>query len=185
MLPIELWSKKPKIIYVTRNVKDAAISRFHMYKGLKYFTGTKEEFLDALMEDKLAYTPYWEHVLEFWAMRNLPNIYFISYERLKADLKQSLRSLCTFLGKSASDDILDKAVNHLSFKNMKKSISGQQMQFTSETGDYVFEFVRRGISGAYKDEFPDGYSDKFDDWIDRCLKGSNVTMEDIICFKKD
>lgn len=186
MLPEELWSKKPKIIYVTRNVKDAAISRFHMYKAFKFFSGTKEQFLDALIVDKLVYTPYWTHVLEFWEMRNENNIFFISYERLKEDLKGSLKDLCKFIGNPVEEETLITAVNHLNFNSMKSSKAGKSLDndVKARLGDSdSFSFIRRGITGSYLDEFPEGYSEKIDIWMEKCLNGTGVTMEDMLQFK--
>lgn len=33
LLPKQIWSVRPKVIYIYRNPKDAAISRFHMTKN--------------------------------------------------------------------------------------------------------------------------------------------------------
>ncbi|KAL5280699.1 hypothetical protein ACFFRR_004608 [Megaselia abdita] len=185
MLPKELWTKKPKVIYLTRNVKDSAVSLYHMYKGLKYFDGTKEQFLDALMTDSLAYCPYWPHILEFWEMRNESNIFFISYERIKRDLRGSFKEISEFLENPCSDDILDKAVDHLSFQSMKNSKAGQTLQKIMEdihgtSGE--FKFIRRGEIGSHKDELPEGYSEKMDNWSERSLVGSGVAMDDILSF---
>lgn len=48
-LPKQLWIAKPKIVYVTREPKDAAISFYHHYFNLYKYCGTKEEFLDLFL----------------------------------------------------------------------------------------------------------------------------------------
>lgn len=45
-LPKQLWIVKPKIVYVAREPKDAAISFYHHYYNLYKYCGTKEEFLE-------------------------------------------------------------------------------------------------------------------------------------------
>ncbi|KAL5274019.1 hypothetical protein ACFFRR_000649 [Megaselia abdita] len=119
-LPTDIWKKKSKMIYVSRNVKDAVVSFYHFASALGVFHGTKEEFVEAFMNDDLFYTPYWPHILEFYHMRNEPNIFYTSFERMKKDLKGVIKDLCIFLDKRIpSEEILDKAVDHLSFDSMK------------------------------------------------------------------
>ncbi|XP_026468555.1 sulfotransferase 1 family member D1-like [Ctenocephalides felis] len=70
MLPDEIWEKKPKIVYVARNPKDVIVSFYHHFRMLEGYYGTFEEFADTIMEDKLYWSPYWNHLLDFWKLRN-------------------------------------------------------------------------------------------------------------------
>lgn len=120
VLPTDLWKRKNKVIYVTRNVKDALVSAYHFYTGVGAIKGSLEEFADLFMSSDIAFHPFWDHALEFWEMRNEPNIFFTSYERMSQDIKCVIKELCLFLGKPIPpDDILKRAEEHLSFKNMK------------------------------------------------------------------
>lgn len=49
-LPRELWKVKPKITFVAREAKDAAVSFFHHYYNLYQYQGTKEEYLDLFLK---------------------------------------------------------------------------------------------------------------------------------------
>lgn len=120
LLPKELWQNRSKVIYVGRNAKDCVVSFQPFLEALATFKGTKEKFVDAFVKDNLYYTPFWDHILEFWNMRHESNIFFTTYERMKKDLRGVIKGLCEFLNKPIpSDDILDKAVEHLSFDSMK------------------------------------------------------------------
>lgn len=120
LLPTDIWKRKNKIIYVARSVKDTVVSFFHFASALGMFSGTKEEFVEAFMTNNLIYTPFWPHIMEFYHMRNEETIFFTSYERMQTDLKGIIKELCVFLDKRIpSEDILDKAVEHLSFDSMK------------------------------------------------------------------
>lgn len=44
-LPESIWKVNPKIIYVIRNPKDAAISYFHHMKNIRGFKGSMSDFL--------------------------------------------------------------------------------------------------------------------------------------------
>ncbi|KAL5273426.1 hypothetical protein ACFFRR_000262 [Megaselia abdita] len=190
MLPNELWVKKPKIIYITRNVKDAILSRYHMYKGLNYWKGDLKSFLNAFLADDLAYLPYWPHILEFWQIRNEPNVYFTSYETIKKDLKGNLRKICTFLERPYTEELLDEAIDKLSFEKMKNSKTNKQSQeflkqlnkdLGEENKDY--NFFRKGKVGSFKEEFPEGYAEKIDAWSDKYLKAAGLTMDEILNFQ--
>lgn len=192
MLPYEIWTKKPKIIYITRNVKDSILSRYHMYKGFNYWKGDMKPFLDAFLNDDLAYLPYWPHILEFWQIREQPNVYFTSYENLKKDLKGSLRKICKFLERPFTEELLDKAVFHLSFENMKNSKGhqeGEEMikQFRKAVGleNNDFEFLRKGKVGSFKEELPEGYAEKLDEWSASFLGKAGLTMDDILNYEKE
>lgn len=121
LLPTDIWKLKNKIIYVARSVKDAVVSFYHFANfGVCVFNGNKEGFVEAFMKDDLYYSPYWPHVLEFYHMRNEPNVFFTSYERMHMDLRGVIKELCVFLGKRIpNQEILDKAIDHLSFDSMK------------------------------------------------------------------
>ncbi|KAL5280700.1 hypothetical protein ACFFRR_004608 [Megaselia abdita] len=70
-------------------------------------------------------------------------------------------------------------------KSMKNSKAGQTLQKIMEdihgtSGE--FKFIRRGEIGSHKDELPEGYSEKMDNWSERSLVGSGVAMDDILSF---
>lgn len=103
-------------------MKDALISAYHYFTGVGIFSNSisMEQYVEMFMTNKLPFHPFWDHTLEFWEMRNQPNVYFTSYERMSKDLRSVIKDLCMFLGKPVPDEsILDKAVKHLSFENMK------------------------------------------------------------------
>lgn len=75
LLPKQLWTKKPKIVYTARGVKDTAISLFHHYVNMQGYQGSKDEFLEAFLDDNVFYGPYHCHVRDFWHMRQEPNIF--------------------------------------------------------------------------------------------------------------
>lgn len=191
MLPTEFWTKNPKTIYMTRDVKDAVLSRYHMYKGIHYWTGDLESFLDAFLADDLAYLPYWPHVFEYYALRNQPNIYFTSFETIKKDLKGNLRNICKFLETPYTEELLDEAVVYLSFDKMKNSKANRESKETflkqlTKLGwkDPEFDFYRKGKVGSFKEELPEGYAEKIDAWSDIQLEKEGLTMEEILNFQK-
>lgn len=105
-------------------MKDTIVSFKHFLEATGDFKGSKDQFIEAFLNDSLFYTPFWPHVLEFWEMRNENQIFFTSYERMKKDMKGVLIGLCDFLNKTVpNEDILKQAVDHLSFENMKSMLN--------------------------------------------------------------
>ncbi|XP_013116937.2 sulfotransferase 1E1 [Stomoxys calcitrans] len=186
LIPNEIWKKKAKIIYCARNPKDTAISYFHFLRGLGTWVGDQiDDFVEDIINNDIMYSPYWEHLMEFWQMRHEENIFFTTYEAMKRNLRKVLIELNHFLEKpQLSDKDLEKLEEHLSFKKMKGSPS-TNLTFSVRNGHGSphirsdFEYMRRGIVGAFKDELSHKTLSTLDNWTADNLKIYDVTLEDI------
>lgn len=83
------------------------------------FPGNKDDYLEAFITDSFPCGPFWDHIFEFWNMKNESNILFLTYERMKADLKGVIMDCCKFLNKTITDKQLNDLLDHLSFEKMK------------------------------------------------------------------
>merc|ERR1719474_638231 len=87
MLPRQVMEKKVKVIYVTRNPRDAVVSFYNHWRILENFTGSFEVFLSAFLADVCGYyTPFIQHVLDYWKRKEDLKMLFLTYEEMKADL---------------------------------------------------------------------------------------------------
>ncbi|GFO43016.1 sulfotransferase [Plakobranchus ocellatus] len=87
VLPDQMETKKPKIIYMHRNPKDIVVSYYSFFVKFlvgKKFTGTFEDFCRLFTEDKVHFGPWWKHVTEAWASRHKDNFLLLCYEDLQA-----------------------------------------------------------------------------------------------------
>lgn len=122
LLPKDIWTVKPKVIYVYRDAKDVAISMFHMYKsktGVK-FSGTKEEFFDIFLENDIFFGPFNDHVNSFLQLKNLDHVLLIKYEDMVANPLAGVKEISAFLNYAYTGDQLKQLTEHVSFENMRR-----------------------------------------------------------------
>ncbi|KAG5668782.1 hypothetical protein PVAND_016708 [Polypedilum vanderplanki] len=175
LLPNQLWTIKPKIIYTCRNPKDVAVSYYHHYRHLQGYTGTREDFFNAFLEDKVLHSPMNENVLEFWKLsKENKNVLFLFYEDMKRNLELEIRKVARFLRKKYNQDQIDKLFEHLSFESMKKNPMcnfEENVNFIKKIYKHVtinenFQFIREGEIGSYKKEMNEEEIRKFDEYMD-------------------
>lgn len=119
LLPKEIWTKKPKIIYVVRDPRDAFVSSFYQ---IQFFLGLNSvPNIETFVQELMDYSCFWEHVLSFYKIRNQNNIMFYSFEQMKLDLGKIVQKVCDFVGRKYADKEIEKLLDHLDFKNMKST----------------------------------------------------------------
>ncbi|XP_050726723.1 sulfotransferase 1C4-like isoform X2 [Eriocheir sinensis] len=101
--------EKVKVVYVARNPKDAAVSGFNFSKmnGRLQSDADKDKFYNSFMKDNFMYSPYWPHVKEAWEKRHHPNLLFVFYEDMKADIMKQLGRVNEFLGTALCQETLE------------------------------------------------------------------------------
>lgn len=150
-----------QIVYVARNPKDAAISFYHHFRHLHFYTGSREDFLNAFVNNQIIFSPFNDHVIEFWKVRNEANIIFLFYEDMKRNLEQEVKKTMKFLGKAYSQQQIQKLCQHLSFESMRNNPSCNAEYLVKHLKQKVtdknlskeeFSFIRKGQIGSYEQE---------------------------------
>ncbi|EAT33758.1 AAEL013972-PA [Aedes aegypti] len=177
LLPDQIWTVRPKMVYVRRNPKSVAVSYFHHTVSMHGYSGTKEQFVRAFINDQVLNSPYHEHVIEFHHLNYPDNLLHLCFEDMKKDLKSTLHRVCEFFNKSFSDEQLQKLANHLSFDSLKDNkavnFSGftekvlQQSNRTEKLADPNYKFMRRGEADGWKKELDPELAHELDEWTNR------------------
>jgi len=187
MLPEQVLQKKAKVIYVTRNPRDAVVSFFNHWRILENYTGTFEVFLSAFLADVCGYyTPFIQHVLGYWNKKNDVKMLFLTYEEMKADLPKVIKRVADFLAKSLTDEEVTTLADHLSFNNMSNNAAvnkedvvefaiklhgGNSIQEAKSGGG---KFMRKGEVGDWQNHLTEEQSE--------CATESVLTLSLTACL---
>jgi len=168
-LPPQLL-EKCKVVYVTRNPKDCAVSFYHHNVLIPHngFIGTFEEFMQGFKDGLLVFGNYWHHLKSGWEKKNHENVKFVWFEDMKKDQKGVIEDLIKFLNLPLSDEKIDALLNHVKFENMKKNKSTNLFQ----SGDK--QFIRKGQVGDWKNHFDGKGNEEFETWILKNIDGTDL-----------
>ncbi|KAH6932157.1 hypothetical protein HPB50_003060 [Hyalomma asiaticum] len=97
----DAMNEEAKYVYVARNPWDVCVSLYHAMTELsvwRFQDGTFDELFDAFLETDLGYGSYFDHVASGYALKDKPNVFFVTYEELKRDTRGTVLRLAHFLG---------------------------------------------------------------------------------------
>lgn len=181
MLPEKMWNVKPKIIHITRDAKDAAVSLYHHYKNLHGYLGSKEEFFNLYLEGNVYFGPLVNHINEFKQLQNESNIHFITYSDMKRDLKSVIKSTADFLQKPITTDEIHELYQYLQPESMRKNDSCNQedLMFLSSSVwsaefDPSYKFIRKAKSETFREEMSQEFIEKFEDTIEKQIQKLSI-----------
>jgi hypothetical protein len=162
---------KNKMVYIIRNPKDVAVSYFYFYKSHTEinYKGSWDEFVVMFLQGSLLYGDWFSHVQGWWSQRAKPNLLIVTYEELQQDARKVIADIARFLGKHLSQDQMAAILSNSSFSSMKENISGD----LNKMGIFRLPFMRKGITGDWKNHFTVAQNDHFD----RVLKGKGLDEE--------
>ena len=172
-LPVDalVYSPTARYVYVGRDVRDVLWSLYnhhaganaHWYELINDTPGrvgppigrppdsVRQYFLEWLDGDGYPFWSFWENVRSWWAIRDLPNMYLLHFNDLKADLPGEIRRLAAFLGAPLDEAALPGIVEHCSIEWMRNH-GGQ----TVPMGGAIFDggaerFLHKGTNGRWRD----------------------------------
>ncbi|XP_078511073.1 sulfotransferase 2B1-like isoform X2 [Lissotriton helveticus] len=167
------FSSKAKVIYTVRDPRDALVSLYYFSKMALLYKdpGTFEQFFELFLKGEVPYGSWFDHVNGWMKMCGQNNFLLLTYDDLKQDLRGVVMTICKFLGEELDEHAIDLVVKHATFENMKDN----KMSNFSLLSDYFdltkSSFMRKGISGDWKNHFTVAQSERFDRVYQEKMKG--------------
>ncbi|KPP62549.1 hypothetical protein Z043_119262 [Scleropages formosus] len=148
LMPRSFFSSKAKVIYVTRNPKDVAVSSFYFHKMASFLDdpGLFDKFLNKFLSGQVLFGKWTDHV-KCWRNLDLGDrILYITYEEMLQDLKGALVRFSRFLNRELTLEALEKVAEHCSFNNMKNNTMSNYSLVPEDIMDSSKSpFLRRGM----------------------------------------
>ncbi|KAJ1531394.1 hypothetical protein ONE63_000075 [Megalurothrips usitatus] len=168
LLPEQLCTVRPKVVYVARDPKDLCVSYYHYCRLAHGLDGPFQDFAELFLQGGVPYGSAWSHILSFWARRNDPNLLFLKYEDMKKDLPSQIRRTAEFLGKQIGNDDIRNLIEYLSFDRMRDNpavnfqvvLAGKYRREGAREADVGF--IRKGQVGDYKNYMTEDMIARFD-----------------------
>ncbi|XP_069856610.1 sulfotransferase 2B1 [Dipodomys merriami] len=169
-LPIQLFTKafftsKAKVIYLGRNPRDVVVSLYHYSKiaGQLKDPGTPDQFLQNFLKGEVQFGSWFDHIKGWIRMQGKENFLFITYEELQQDLQGSVQRVSEFLGRTLDEEALGSVVAHSAFSSMKANAMSNYTLLPPSLLDHrQGAFLRKGVSGDWKNHFTVAQSEAFD-----------------------
>ncbi|KAM9353901.1 sulfotransferase family 2, cytosolic sulfotransferase 3 isoform 2-T2 [Symphorus nematophorus] len=179
IMPPSFHASKAKVIYVMRNPMDVMVSSyyFHQMAGFLQDPGTFDEFMDKFLEGKVLFGKWTDH-LKSWRHTDLGDrIMYITYEEMVKDLPAALRTMSAFLGSNLNEEVIQKIAEHCSFKTMKaNNMSNFSLVPKVLMDSDKSPFLRKGVSGDWKNHFSSEQLAKFKSVICKELENESFTL---------
>jgi len=117
---------KSKIIYISRNPFDTAVSLYNENRAINEFSGNFDDFFTYFLHGQTDYNDYFDHHVEWSNRKAMQHILWITYEELKQYPRAIIKKLGDYLGgiyeRNANDDyIVKEVIAHSSLTEMKAS----------------------------------------------------------------
>uniref|UniRef100_G1SDB0 Sulfotransferase n=1 Tax=Oryctolagus cuniculus TaxID=9986 RepID=G1SDB0_RABIT len=170
-LPIHIFPKsihttKAKVIYLMRNPRDVLVSGYYFWNYVKFVENTKslQEYFELFLDGNVVFGSWFDHVHGWLSLRDQKNFLLLSYEELKQDTRSTIEKICHFLGEKLEPEEINLVLKNSSFQAMKEN-KMSNYSLLSEV-DLIHEghgsFMRKGISGDWKNHFTVTQAEKFD-----------------------
>jgi aryl sulfotransferase len=93
----------------------------------------------------------WDNVRWWWAVRALPNVKFVHFNELKADLTGSIGDIASFLDVTLDETDLPRIVEHCSFDYMQQHASASVPRGGAAFVGGAKTFMNKGTNGRWRD----------------------------------
>jgi len=114
-----------------------------------------EYFRDWLDRDGHPFWPFWESIRSWWEIRDLPNVHFVHFANLKADMGGEIRKMAAFLDIPIDEDVWPQILEHCSFDYMKAN-AAKSVPLGGAFWDAGAQvFIHKGVNGRWTERLPE------------------------------
>ena len=97
-------NERARYIAVVRDPKDVCVSAYHMMAEVNGRLMPRfEHFVELFLSPHFAHGYWADHLCSYWALRDRPNVWFLTYEEIKADHQAAICAIADFIGVEFSD----------------------------------------------------------------------------------
>ncbi|XP_041361170.1 sulfotransferase family cytosolic 1B member 1-like isoform X2 [Gigantopelta aegis] len=179
-LPGQFTQKNCKIIFVSRNPKDVAVSFFHHHKKLTQYyeyTGKWENYLPLFLNGQVDSGSWFEYMLD-WEAAIANNatqpILVLRYEDIEENPQREVSKIARFLDKDCTAEFLSQVCDKCDFRNMKRT-KGHIITSLDDKNDSVM--YRKGQVGDWKNYFTVAQNEVFDRVFAEKMKQSSMKFK--------
>jgi hypothetical protein len=109
-LPHSEYFFNGKVVYIVRDGRDVLISRYDLYRSIKNYGGSLEDFMDKMIAGRIRYGSWHANVGGWVRHRDHDNMLMVRFEDLKADAFGHARKIADFVGIGATDQDIETAL---------------------------------------------------------------------------
>ncbi|KAL3857239.1 hypothetical protein ACJMK2_011931 [Sinanodonta woodiana] len=179
MLPVEMFQKNCKILFLVRDPRDVSVSLFYHFKGSKIenYNGPWDNFLEMFLDGKVPFGSMFEYI-ELWELflQQNPDIplLVVHYEDLKKNTAEGIKRVSDFLKIPLEASTVQAIEANVDFQHLKKNehlIYSEDMKKNLFKDEQLSVF-RKGIVGDWKNHFTDAQSEAFNARFQERMKKS-------------
>lgn len=121
-LPYADYFLDGKMVYIVRDGRDVLISRYDLYKNVRKYAGSLDDFMAKMLAGRIRYGSWHENVGGWVKHRDHPNMLMIRFEDLRADAFGHARKVADFVGINASDQDIEAALAESSISKVHSTM---------------------------------------------------------------
>jgi hypothetical protein len=152
----------PRVIYLLRDGRDVYVSYYDFLSKQGRFEGGFAEFVTS---GDLPAGHWHDHVRSWLGPEDQGDLLLVRYEDLLKDVRRETERMVRFVGLATAPGQLDYAVEKSSFLEMRRIEEEQGRPY----GDSEYRFVRRGVSGSWRDRFDESSKAAFKSYANNIL----------------
>ena len=143
------YSSAARYLCVVRDPKDVFVSSYHFTRSVALGSAmpSVRGWLAAFLSPDTALGSWAEHLQSYWRIRDRPNLLFLTYEQMRADLPGTVDKIAALMGVELTTAERAAVIEQSTFEHMKKighKFDAQGAPWASGRG----AMIRRGAPGA-------------------------------------